>query len=153
QQINATLAASNGVVYVEQGDHLSDTLRSEERREGKERRLSATSTVPITVTEVLDASNTVPSSFSATEGVATALTGISISDPDATGNVTTTLSVLHGTLTVAAGVVGGLTAGGIAGSGTGTVTLTGTVQQINATLAASNGVVYVEQGDHLSDTL
>ena len=100
-----------------------------------------------------DASNTVPASISATEGVNKAIAGISISDPDATGNVTTTLSVLHGTLTVLAGVPGGLTSGDISNNGSGTVTLTGTVAEINATLAAANGLVYREQGDHTSDPL
>src|SRR5205814_1106876 len=89
----------------------------------------------------------------ASEGVATAITGIAIHDTNPGGNVTTTLSVLHGSLTVATNISGGLTAAGVSGNGTGTVTLTGTVEEINATLAASSGVVYVEQGDHLSDTL
>ena len=95
----------------------------------------------------------VPASISATEGVNKAIAGISISDPDATGNVTTTLSVLHGTLTVLAGVTGGLTSGDISNNGTGTVTLTGTVAEINATLATTNGLIYLEQGDHTGDTL
>ena len=90
---------------------------------------------------------------SATEGVGTAIGGIAISDPDASGNVTTTLSVLNGALTVANNVVGGLSSAGIGGNGSGLVTLTGTVAQINATLAASNGLTYLEQGDHSSDTL
>ena len=48
---------------------------------------------------------------------ATAIAGLSIADPDADpGSVTTTLSVLHGTLTVAS--AGGGTVGG---SGTNTV--------------------------------
>ena len=55
----------------------------------------------------------------------------------ASATITTTLSVLNGTLTVSS-------AGGaaVAGSGTGTVTLTGTLAQINTTLAAANNVVY-----------
>src|SRR5205807_2677951 len=120
--INATLAATGGLLYLEQGDHTSDTLSVATQDQGTTPQLTATSTVPITVTEVLDASNTVPTSISATEGVSAAITGISISDPDATGNVTTTLSVLHGTLTLLTNVSGGLTAAGISGNGTGTVT-------------------------------
>ena len=108
----------------------------------------------INVTETNDASNTVPTTpVSATEGVGTAISGIAISDPDASGNVTTTLSVLNGALTVANNVVGGLSSAGIGGNGSGSVTLTGTVAQINATLAASNGLLYLEQGDHTTDTL
>ena len=151
-QINATLAASNGLTYLEQGDHSSDTLTVATQDQGTA--FTATNTVAINVTEINDASNTVPTTpVSATEGVGTAISGIAISDPDASGNVTTTLSVLNGTLTVANNVVGGLSSAGIGGNGSGSVTLTGTVAQINATLAASNGLTYLEQGDHSSDTL
>ena len=115
---------------------------------------SASATVTISVTAVLDASNTVPTTpVSATEGVGTAISGIAINDPDVGGNITTTLSVLNGMLTVANNVVGGLSSAGIGGNGSGSVTLTGTVAQINATLAAINGLTYLEQGDHSSDTL
>ena len=153
-QINATLAASNGLTYLEQGDHTSDTLTVATQDQGTAPLLTATNTVAINVTETNDASNIVPTTpVSATEGVGTAISGIAINDPDASGNVTTTLSVLNGTLTVASNVVGGLSGAGIGGNGSGSVTLTGTVAQINATLAASNGLTYLEQGDHSSDTL
>ena len=62
-----------------------------------------------------------------------AIAGLSISDIDAgTATMTTTLSVAHGVLTLAS-------AGGavVSGSGTGMVTLTGTLAQINATLAGN----------------
>jgi hypothetical protein len=52
-------------------------------------------------------------------------------------SLTTSLHVDHGTLSV--GTVGGAT---VIGSGTGTVTLSGSVAQINATLGAPNNVVY-----------
>ena len=51
--------------------------------------------------------------------------------------MTTTLTVAHGTLTVAS--AGGAT---VSGSGTNSVTLTGSIAQINATLAAANNVIY-----------
>src|SRR5207248_1257986 len=85
-------------------------------------------------------------------GTNQAITGIQVHDPDATANVTTTLSVLHGTLTVLTNVSGGLTASDVSGNGTSSVTLTGTVAQIDATLAAANGLVYLTQQD-LNDTL
>ena len=50
---------------------------------------------------------------------------------------TTTLHVDHGALGV--GAIGGAT---VAGSGTATVTLTGSVAQIDAALAATNNVLY-----------
>jgi len=52
------------------------------------------------------------------------------------GSVTVTLGVTNGTLSVTGGTAT------ISGSGTGTVILTGTVAQINATLNASNAVTY-----------
>src|SRR5262249_33719971 len=64
----------------------------------------------------------------------TAIAGLSITDVDAaSGTMTTTLGVTHGTLSVAS-------AGGAAvtGSGTATVTLSGTLAQINTTLHAAN---------------
>ena len=74
-QINTTLAASNGLVYLEQGDHTSDTLTVATQDQGTSPQLTATSSVPITVTEALDASNTVPGSISAIEGTNKAITG------------------------------------------------------------------------------
>ncbi len=109
--------------------------------------LTASSTASLNLINVNDAAITVPGAQTAAENNTLAvsngtgsngLSGISISDADATGApLTTTLSVLHGTLTVAS-------AGGAAvtGSGTGTVTLTGTVAEINATLAAADNIVY-----------
>jgi hypothetical protein len=95
----------------------------------------------ITVTAVNDAPvNTVPGAQAGTEDTTKAITGLSIADVDAGGSsMTVTLAVTNGTLTVSGGTAG------IAGSGTSTVTLTGTVAQINATLAAT--VNYVPTQD------
>ena len=82
--------------------------------------------------------NTVPGAQTVNEDTDLAIAGLAIADPDDGGAAeTTTLSVLYGTLTVAS-------AGGAAvtGSGTSTVTLNGTVAQINTTLAALGNVVY-----------
>jgi Ca2+-binding RTX toxin-like protein len=59
-----------------------------------------------------------------------------VSDVDST-SLTTTLHVDHGTLMIAA--TGGAIIGG---SGTSTVTLTGSITQINAALGATNNVLY-----------
>lgn len=82
---------------------------------------------------------TVPGAQAVAENTAgTAISGISISDVDDTGEqLTATLSVLHGTLTVASADGAAVT-----GSGTGMVTLTGTLAEINATLAAEDNVIY-----------
>ena len=76
---------------------------------------------------------------------------MSISDVDAnpaTDVFTVTLDVLHGTLNVLTVVPGGVGAGNISGNGSATVTLTGTINQINATLAAAGGVTYTPTGDY-----
>jgi hypothetical protein len=91
----------------------------------------------VNITAVNDAPvNTVPGSFDTTNNVDHATTGLSVSDPDPT-SLTTVLHVDHGTLAVAA--IGGAS---IAGSGTATVTLTGSAAQIDAALAAANNVLY-----------
>ncbi|HEY2248453.1 MAG TPA: DUF4347 domain-containing protein [Bradyrhizobium sp.] len=81
--------------------------------------------------------NTVPGSFVGVITQPTAFNGLSVSDPDAI-SLTTQLHVDHGVLNV------GTSGGGatVSGSGTATVTLTGSVAQIDATLHAANNVVY-----------
>src|SRR5690606_21859683 len=98
---------------------------------------------------------TVPGSKSVTEGTDLAIAGIQVSDPDAgTADIRVTLSVGHCTLTVNSSVSGGLGSSTIAGNGTGTVVLTGSQDRINATLAASNGLIYRSaDGYSGSDTL
>ena len=73
------------------------------------------------------------------------LSGMSISDPDAdpaTDDFVVTFGVGHGTLDIRTDVVGGVTAGDVTGDDTGTVTVTATLDEINATLAATNGLTY-----------
>ncbi|UPJ94240.1 VCBS domain-containing protein [Bradyrhizobium sp. 172] len=114
--------------------------------------LTDTDSININITAVNDAPvNTVPGTQEVLHDANLSITGMSISDVDAGGavNITTNLSVLHGTLTIAS-------AGGalVSGSGTGSVTLTGTVAQINTTLAAANNVVYKGVANFVgSDTL
>ena len=103
----------------------------------------------VDVTAVNDAPvNHMPGSRHVVAGVDHVLTGLAVDDVDA-DSLTTTLSVAHGILTVAS-------AGGavVSGSGSGMVTLTGSVAQINATLAAPDNVVYHSlAGANGSDTL
>jgi hypothetical protein len=118
--------------------------------------LSAAQSQTVNITGLDDAPvNTVPGAQSLAEDGTLAISGLSISDADSgASDVTTTLSVAHGTITVAAGVSGGLALGQISGSGTATVTLTGTVAQINATLAGASSVHYAGNLDfNGSDTL
>ncbi|HEX8916817.1 MAG TPA: hypothetical protein VF796_30990, partial [Humisphaera sp.] len=84
--------------------------------------------------------NTVPAALTGYQNVPLVLAGISVADPDAAAGVlTVTLGVTTGTVTVA-NVAGGV--GTISGNGSATVTLSGTLAQLNATLAASNGVTF-----------
>jgi hypothetical protein len=112
---------------------------------------SAAAATTISVTAVNDApANTLPASpLDIEANTATAIDGLSISDPDAgAGSLTTRLWVGHGTLTVAA--LGGA---GVTGGGTNSVTISGTVAQINATLGSHN-IVYKGAPDYFgSDDL
>jgi VCBS repeat-containing protein len=85
--------------------------------------------------------NTVPTGLlSVATGGTLAIAGLAVSDVDGeAGTETTTLSVAHGTLNVDNTVVGGAA---VTNNASASVTLTGTVAAIDATLAASNSVVY-----------
>jgi putative Ig domain-containing protein/cadherin-like protein/peptidase M10/serralysin-like protein len=86
-----------------------------------------------------------------------AVTGVSVADPDAdpaTQDIQVTLSVARGTLTLATNVAGGVSAGDITGNGGDDIVITGTQNEINATLAAVNGLTYAYAGDiNGADTL
>jgi len=75
------------------------------------------------------------------DAASVAVTGLSVGDADS-GNLTVTLSVGRGTITVDTAVPGGVAAGQVTGNGSGSVTLTGSQAEINATLAAATGVAY-----------
>lgn len=110
---------------------------------------TATATVALTVTPestppVIDAG----AAATGNEDAVIALTGITITDAGdpATGLVTVHLGVEHGTLTIRTDVAGGIDASNIVNSATGQgITIIATPDQINATLAAANGLGY--QGD------
>jgi hypothetical protein len=88
--------------------------------------------------------NAVPASpFDVQEDLPTAFIGISVSDPDAgTNNVSVTLDVAHGIITVATNLAGGLTAQQVAANNSAHVVLTGPLSKINATLSNALGVMY-----------
>ena len=111
---------------------------------------SATDVVDVTVTAVNDApvATITPATYTATEQVALTLknTGLSISDVDAgAGSMTVTLSVTEGTLTVTAGGSSAV----VTNSGTSSVTITGTVTQINNLLSTdvTSTVSYIDNID------
>ncbi|HEY1604435.1 MAG TPA: hypothetical protein VGF77_02435, partial [Allosphingosinicella sp.] len=109
-------------------------------------------TTTVNIDAVNDAPvNTVGGTVAATEDTAIHVTGVSISDVDAdplVATMTVTLSVSHGTLSVTA--FGSVVIGG---SGTATVTLTGTQNDING-LIAGNHLTYAPAANYNgSDTL
>ena len=86
--------------------------------------------------------------------VAAWLSGMSISDPDAdpaTDDIVVKFAVGHGTLDIKTDVAGGVTAADVTGDLTGTITVTATLDQINATLAASNGLTYTPTANFNGD--
>jgi autotransporter-associated beta strand protein len=110
---------------------------------------SPATSVPVTtmiaVTAVNDPPvNTVPGPQSVTVDTDHAIAGLAVSDPDlGPNNITVTLHVDHGTLHVRDDLGAGfLGASDISGNDTATVTLTSNQAFVDATLAASIGVVY-----------
>lgn len=73
------------------------------------------------------------------------LSGMSIADPDAnpaSDDVLVTFDVDHGSLAIKTNVSGGITAGDIVSQDADTITVKATLNEINATLSASNGLTY-----------
>lgn len=86
--------------------------------------------------------NTTGGPVSTSEDAASvAITGLSVSDVDS-GSLTVTLAVGRGTLAIDTGVSGGVSAGQVSGNGSGSVTITGSQAEIDATFAAATGVAY-----------
>ena len=78
--------------------------------------------------------------YSVTSGTPISLvnTGLSVSDPDDGGkSETVTLSVSEGTISIVVGN-SGVSAASVTGSGTGSVTISGTIAQINALLGTQH---------------
>src|SRR5690606_29158960 len=89
---------------------------------------------------------TLPASISVLEDVASPLTGISFSDPDAgTGSVSVDMSVPNGSLSAVSG--SGVTVGG---TETSLLSLLGTLTDINAFLAAST-VTFVHHPENIGN--
>jgi hypothetical protein len=164
-EINQTLSLPRGVTYTVPdgnfnnnrvgGDVILTVHADDQGRTGSGSITTDTETLAITVTPVNDLPViTVPGLQTLNEGpgASRAIAGISVQDVDfeelGPADMTVNLSIplAQGTLSVATGVVGGVT--NIAGNGTNSITLIGRIAQINATLAAAMGVTYtVPNGD------
>ncbi|UCO97642.1 cadherin-like domain-containing protein [Metapseudomonas lalkuanensis] len=99
--------------------------------------LTAAGSASLDITPVNDAPvNTLPGAQTTPAGTPKSISGLSIADVDAgSGNLTVTLQVAHGTLS-AQSLAGGAS---VIGLNTSTLTLSGTLAQINTTLAANIG--------------
>ena len=152
QHGSVTIGADGSYVYIPDAGFSGSDSFTYKANDGT--RDSNIATVSITVNVLAPPENqvpvnTLPGTLAIEANTSTAIAGLAISDPDAgAGIMTTTLSVAHGTLTVAS-------AGGAAvtGSGTTAVTLTGTLAAINTTLGAGNVVYRGAQDVFGSDTL
>ena len=161
-QVNALLNTNPGstVSYVDNTDTPSATSTltltvHDNGNTGTGGDLVSTATSTINITAVNDApvATITPASYSNTEQVALNLknNGLSISDADAgSGSMTVTLAVTEGTLSVTAGTSGAT----VTNSGSSSVTITGTVAQVNALLNsnATSTVSYVDSTDTPSAT-
>jgi hypothetical protein len=140
-----TLLATNAVSYTGATNYNgSDTLTmltSDGGNTGTGGAKTASSTVAITVNAVNDAPvNTVSAAQTATEDTNKVITGLSITDVDAgtATNMSVTLSAANGTITMLPGA-GTVT---LTNNGTSSVTLTGTLANINTLLALTDAVTY-----------
>ncbi len=115
--------------------------------------LAATGSTVVTIAAVNDAPVNVIASQAATEDARSAITGLSVNDPDIGGaHITVTLTVQHGTILARDDVGGGLASSDITHNGTASVTLSGDAALLNATLAS--GLTYRASPDYNgTDTL
>ena len=155
-QINALLStnATSTVSYIDNTDapgaSATLTLNVNDNGNTGGGALQSSDTATINITAVNDApvATITPTSYSATEQTSLNLknTGLSISDVDAgSSSVSVTLSVTEGALNVTAGTSGAA----VSNSGASSVTITGTVAQINALLStdAGSAVSYIDNTD------
>lgn len=95
--------------------------------------------------------NSVPGEQHVTAGEILLLEGLAVSDSDST-ELTVTLTAGNGILLLKTNVIGGVSADNIYDNGTGSVTLTGTPEAINATLSAASGVQYLAEDTYSGST-
>src|SRR4029077_16673728 len=154
-QINALLSTdgSSTVSYIDATDTPSAsatlTLSINDNGNSGGAALSGSDTAIINIGSTNDApvATITPATYVASEQVSLNLkNSMSVSDVDSLGGTeSVTLSVTEGTLTVTAGTSGAV----VGGSGSNTVTVTGTLAQINALLSTdgSSTVSYIDATD------
>jgi len=153
--IQATLGAAGGLMYVNllSGSDTLTVTTNDLGHAGTGGALVDVDTVAIVVSSVNQRpSNTLPPLINFNEDTATAMVGLSINDDAGPNPVQVTFSVLVGTLTF--NTTGAISAGQVSGNGGQTVTVSASLDAINAALAAANGLVYLAPLNyHGSDSL
>ncbi len=96
-----------------------------------------------------------PSAFSGDEDTTIAITGARVAAPNEAHVASITLSVAHGTISVASNVAGGVTAAQITNNGTSSVTISNALWvQLNTTFADSSSIIYTPTANYNgTDTL
>ncbi len=107
--------------------------------------VTETATVSVTVTNVDNDAPAIaaPAVLTTTEDSAKVISGLSFADPDSgSSNVTVTLSVGRGKLTLPGNIANGLLSSQIIGNGTLMVTISAPLAALNTTLANTSGLTY-----------
>ncbi|HEY4312127.1 MAG TPA: peptidylprolyl isomerase [Pirellulales bacterium] len=142
-QINATLADANGVTYAPTSSFSgTDTVQLHASDGSNSTDNDFTVTVGLSITA--------PTTIKAPSGTNFAITGVSITDAalPSTDTITLTIAATHGTIKVGSTITGGVSSSGITGNNTATVTIAGTLAQVNATLAGTGGLLYRSANDY-----
>jgi hypothetical protein len=141
--IHTTLTNANGWSYAPPpnffGSERLTVTANDGGATGSGAALSDTRTVTLVVQQVNDAPVvTAPATVTLNEDQTLAIGPLSVTDVDDFGGTESVkLTVTHGTMTVTAGMPGGVPASGITNNGTGQVTLRGSVPQLNVTLGSN----------------
>ncbi|HPM81171.1 MAG TPA: tandem-95 repeat protein, partial [Candidatus Anammoximicrobium sp.] len=149
--INATLGDPNGLRYTPNAnangvEYLVVVADDLGNLGGTNLPETDTKTVTITISAVNDAPQVTvpvpPPEWEVNEDTSQVIAGVSVADFDAaegTGQVRVTATVVNGTLTVSPAVPNGVPAANILANGSSSITMTGTPDQINTTLAGASG--------------
>ena len=144
-------AAVQSVTYINTSNDPSDAMRTVSFTVSDGDSESNTQTRDINITAVNDApATTVPATVTVAEETSTTLTGVSVADVDAVdGDITTRLQVTDGILNITPGSANIITGT----NNSADITLSGSVSEINATLASLNYTGNTDVTGTAADTL
>ena len=152
--INATLADANGLTYTPNNGFSGPDALALSAVDP----LSNSNSASVQINVVgLPTVSTPAGPLGVNENGALAINGVSVADGSllsSSDDVQLALAVGQGTLNVSTTVNGGVTSAQVSGDLTGAVTLTGTLAEINATLANASGLIYTPASGYSgTDTL